>query len=303
MSEGPVMKDTPQAPPGPPPTPPLLHEMMRSFVVLAETLNLSHAVMQLESTRQTVRRHINQLEERMGVSLFTVQDRRYQLTDEGQAALQPALSIIAQSTGWLNGQLSRTEGMERLSYEDDSGWMFHQQQLSIDRIWDGRSKLLKAAVRAWSQAAGALEADAFAEVRPYIIVFRDSANGWICVELGEKSFYANWYGWATARSSIGRALNQFPGGVEIGRLTNVPFQQTQETKGIRLDQVLTKMSQTPGGEQRFAVFDRLMLGMRLPDGSPAVASVVDRAYKLEIPGIDPALLEQMPPGAGPEYFA
>ncbi|MEP3512466.1 MAG: hypothetical protein ABJN38_11970, partial [Lentilitoribacter sp.] len=36
----------------------LLHEMIRSFTTLARTLNLSHAVKELGSTRQTLRRHI-----------------------------------------------------------------------------------------------------------------------------------------------------------------------------------------------------------------------------------------------------
>jgi len=43
--------------------PPLLYEMVRSFTVLADTLNLSQAVRLLGSTRQTVRRHIAQIEE------------------------------------------------------------------------------------------------------------------------------------------------------------------------------------------------------------------------------------------------
>ena len=42
---------------------PLLFEMLRSFTTLARTLNLSHAVEELNSTRQTIRRHISQLED------------------------------------------------------------------------------------------------------------------------------------------------------------------------------------------------------------------------------------------------
>lgn len=281
--------------------PPLLHEMMRSFAMLAETLNLSHAVMELQSTRQTVRRHITQLEEHMGVSLFTVEDRRYQLTDAGRAALGPALSIIAQGQSWLRGQVTHIEGMERLSYEDPNGWIFHQQQRSIDTVWTGKSDLLRAGIRAWAAAGGALEDPAFAAVRPYILVFRETPGGWICVELGEGSFYANWYGWATARSSIGRSLNQFPGGAEFGRLTNVPFQEIQETKTVRVDQVLTKMARVPGDTQYHVAFDRLMLGVRLPDGSPAVVSLVDRASELVIDGVDPGLMADMPDDAGPSY--
>jgi DNA-binding transcriptional LysR family regulator len=53
-------------------TNPLLFEMIRSFSKLAKTLNLSHAVHELSSTRQTVRRHIASLEEIKGENLFEV---------------------------------------------------------------------------------------------------------------------------------------------------------------------------------------------------------------------------------------
>ena len=75
----------------------LLHEMIRSFTTLARTLNLSHAVKELGSTRQTVRRHIAQLEEAKGVVLFTIEDRQYYLTEEGARALPEAQDILARS--------------------------------------------------------------------------------------------------------------------------------------------------------------------------------------------------------------
>ena len=73
----------------------LLHEMIRSFTTLARTLNLTHAVKELGTTRQTLRRHIAQLEELKGVDLFVVKDRQYQLTEEGSRALPEALDILS----------------------------------------------------------------------------------------------------------------------------------------------------------------------------------------------------------------
>ena len=63
---------------------PLLFEMIRSFTTLAKTLNLSHAVSELNSTRQTVRRHIAQLEAVKGETLFTLESRQYHLTEAGR---------------------------------------------------------------------------------------------------------------------------------------------------------------------------------------------------------------------------
>jgi DNA-binding transcriptional LysR family regulator len=42
--------------------PGLAHEMLRSFVVVAQTLSLTQAQRRLNTTRQTIRRHIETLE-------------------------------------------------------------------------------------------------------------------------------------------------------------------------------------------------------------------------------------------------
>jgi hypothetical protein len=99
---------------------PLLFEMIRSFTTLARTLNLSHAVEELNSTRQTVRRHIAQLEELRGERLFDVINRRYELTEAGNAALPSALSLLGHGRLWLRGQIKDVDGLMGMSYEEGS---------------------------------------------------------------------------------------------------------------------------------------------------------------------------------------
>lgn len=277
--------------------PALLHEMIRSFTTLARTLNLSHAVKELGSTRQTVRRHITQLEASIGEELFVVDDRRYQLTDAGQRALAPAQSILAQGSVWLNGQFDHVDGMMRLAFQGEGDWLFFQQQQPISRVWESNSDLLKSAIKAWAVTEGNLEHPLMSGVRPYILVYRESPGGWICAEVGEKSFYSNWYGWANAKSSVGRTLDQFPGGAEFANLMNQPFAKVHINRGLRLDQVLTRMPRSPGAPVDYLAFSRLLLGVQLPDGSPALMVVVDRAESMLIADVDPDLLEQMPADA------
>ena len=118
------------------PAPALLFEMIRSFVTLAQTLNLSHAVAQLASTRQTVRRHIQQLEKAMGAPLFTIENRRYSLTKAGVEALPEARDIIDRGKLWLDGKTRHADGMLRLSHEEPNGWSFHQQQQPLNTAVD-----------------------------------------------------------------------------------------------------------------------------------------------------------------------
>jgi len=278
--------------------PSLLYEMMRSFVGLAEVLNLSQAVEELGSTRQTVRRHIAQLEEAMGVKLFEVQQRRYALTEAGQRALQPAKVLIDQGAVWFRGQFEHVGGMLRFSYEDETGWIYYQQEQPVSVAWSCESKLLRAAIQAWAASSGDLESAHMEKVRPYIVGYRDNPQGWICTEVGEKSYYTAWLGWANARSSVGRTLNQFPGGEAVANLVDAPFQAISQNEGVRVDQVVTRLPfGGSDGPVETVAFDRLMMGMKLPDGSPVIVSVVDRSCMIRISGLDPELLNKIPEAA------
>lgn len=275
-------------------TPSLLYEMMRSFTALARTLNLSQAVEELGSTRQTVRRHITQLEEAMAGKLFDVQQRRYSLTDMGARALAPAQLLLDQGRVWYQGQFQNVGGMLRFSYEGPSGWVYHQQQQPMSLVWSGQSELLRAALKAWTNSEGKLESKHLEKVRPYLLAYREISEGWICVEVGEKSFYSNWFGWAQARSSVGRNLNQFPGGEEFASLTDAPFRDISAGHGARLDQIIIKTEHNEGEQVQYIAFDRLLLGVRMPDNSPAIVSVVDRLSTVLISDLDDSILEAVP---------
>ena len=288
-------------PKGPVVPPALLYEMMRSFEALAQTLNLSQAVEQLCSTRQTVRRHIAQLEEAMGGKLFEVHQRQYCLTDLGARALKPSRLLLDQGRVWYRGDFQHVRGMLRFSYEAPSGSAYHQQQQQISVIWSGKSELLRAALKAWTASEGKIESPNLAKVRPYILVFRENSDGWVCVEVGEKSFYSNWFGWAKARSSVGRNLQDLPGGEEFASLTIEPFIDVSLGHGVRLDQVAAKMQFGQDEAFQYIAFDRLLLGVHLPDGTPAIISVVDRARTMGISDLDGNILDGMPARASVDF--
>tara|TARA_B110000908_G_scaffold144552_1_gene174240 strand:+ start:508 stop:1410 length:903 start_codon:yes stop_codon:yes gene_type:complete len=284
----------PQVQRGPPA---LLYEMMRSFTALARVLNLTQAVEELNSTRQTVKRHISQLEEAMGAKLFDVEQRRYVLTDFGQRALEPAELLLDQGKIWYTGSFQHVGGLLRFAFASETGSQYFQQQLPITSIWQGESGLLKAAVKAWSMSEGKLESQQMAQVRPYLLVFRENSEGWICTEVGEESFYSNWYGWAQARSSVGLNLNSFQGGKEFASLADRPFRDVAATHGIRLDQLMVQSVSPEDGAVNTVMFDRLLMGVRMPDESPAVISVVDRSRVVQIAGLNGDILEKIPPRA------
>lgn len=272
----------------------LLHEMIRSFSTLARTLNLTHAVKELGTTRQTLRRHIAQLEELKGVELFLVKDRQYQLTEEGIRALPEALDILSRTSSWLMGHVSHYDGMQRIHAvlpDDSSFWL---QQQPIGELWASDRTLLRECFRAWALAGGDLEHAAMQHVRPFFMVYRNSINGWICVEIGDQASYVSWYGWATARSSIGRALFGLPGGDEFAHLMVEPFDDASNHENTRLDHIHTQLKRNPDGPHVPLNYRRLLLAGRFPDGSPALISVLDRCYDISIAGLENEAIRSMP---------
>lgn len=273
---------------------PLLFEMLRSFATLARHLNLSHAVDELKTTRQTVRRHIETLETTLGVMLFEIKDRRYQLTEDGHRALNSAKSLLAQGSLWLSGNLSDHDGLRAISYAGETDFPFNTQQQPASVIWNGDSEVLKSALKAWIKSEGHLESEHFEHLRPYVLVYRESGTGWICVEVGEQSFYSNWWGWTIARSSVGRNLADFPGGAELASVMELPFKEVKATEGFRIDQVATRVPRGDTQEPVGLCYNRLLLGSKLPDESFVLVVVVDRADTITIPGVGNELLEEMP---------
>jgi len=273
---------------------PLLFEMLRSFTTLARTLNLSHAVKELGSTRQTLRRHISQIEEMKGVALFEISERQYKLTEAGQKILPEALDLLAQAEAWAYGNTRQVDGLQYISSVHPDGWFFYQQQHRISRVFSASSPLLRDSVLAWTESGGQLEHSAMSGVRPMFNVFRKVDHNWLFTEVGDDSSFVSWVGWKNARSSIGRVMGQLPYGTSIERLMSLAYQEVEKTDSIRLDHIFTVLPLGDDAVPTPVVYERLLLGARFPDDSFAMISVARRTYDVEIEGVTPEMLKNMP---------
>ena len=282
------------APSGPPPA--LLFEMLRSFVTLARTLNISHAVNEMGSTRQTLRRHIAQLEELKGGALFEVNDRRYALSPLGEQLLPEAEVLIAQAQAWIDGSSSLHNGLQYLRRHDDTGWMYCQQQHPIGKVLKSTGEMLRDCLRAWAESGGDIEHEAMRRMRPYGQIFRRSDGEWRFTEVGELSSVTRLLGLDFARSTIGRSLGEMPGGKGFDRLAKQAYAEVEITQGLRLDHCLTVLPQSEYGKNTPVSFERLLMGSWFADGSFAVFSAVRLTYDVEIVGISQDLLRSMPGG-------
>lgn len=273
---------------------PLLFEMLRSFTTLADKLNLSHAVKELGSTRQTVRRHIAQLEELKGGLLFDVSERQYKLTELGRQILPEAQDLISQAEGWVTGRSQQFNGLQYLRQTLDTGWSYFQQQHPLSKVFTSSGTLVPDCLKAWAESGGEIEHEAMKAVRPMCMIFRRSDENWVFTEVGEESSFISWFGWATARSTVGRPLGQMPGGANFGRLVNAAYVELEQLHSARLDHCFTMIHNEEYGESIPVAYERLLLGSRFADGSFAMVTTVRRTYDVEIEGVTDEMLRQMP---------
>ncbi|KEJ95127.1 MULTISPECIES: LysR family transcriptional regulator [Roseobacteraceae] len=266
--------------------------MLRSFTTLARHLNLTRAVEELGSTRQTVRRHITYLEQAKGFELFRIRDRRYELTERGASALTEAQTLLSRGNAWLSSEVGFEYGMLRIA-KSEGDWRFFLQQRPLSEIWVQGSDFLRNSVRCWAESGGNIEHPAFQPVRPYAMVFRPNDRQWVCVDVGRESSFATWFGWEWQSSSIGRTLEALPGGPLVGDIMEGTFHEIAANHGLRFDHIHTTVARKAGTPLVPLSYTRLLLGARFPDDSFALVNIIERTNALEIDELPPEYINSM----------
>jgi hypothetical protein len=250
--------------------------MLRSFVSLAGTLNLSQAAEQLSLTRQTLRRNIDALEVARGERLFRIIGKRYHLTDEGAFALPEAAHIVALSEGWNHNtryRLRRVDGCECASYSGPNGQVFFARQHSPGHLLQKGVPVLRKAFAAWGTSLARLDHPEMVALRPYMVIFRRIAGSWIFADVGEKSAYANWFGLQYARSAMGTLYNTDRAGAEFNSFISRAYLEIHDTGGVRFDHLYATLPRRSITDLEPVTFQRLLLGSVLPDGQRVLAMI------------------------------
>jgi hypothetical protein len=271
--------------------------MLRAFVCLSRHLNLSKACDELGATRQTVRRHITELEAIKGDKLFEVEERRYRLTPIGRGSLAGARSILQQIDAW-SGQSALTRqlsgGLESSRYTDADGRTFYSQQHPVSKIALNGLPLVRNALVAWGNAETQIEHKAMETIRPYSILFRKGPAGWVFVDVGPESAYAKWFGWAWSKSAIGKLMNEDDVGDEFNEFIAGAYSRIYNEGGVRYDHIFAYVSRD-GGEPMPGSFQRLLLGSVFPDGTPGLLVLAVITKQVEIDALNAANIPDLPP--------
>jgi len=263
-------------------------DMLRAFVCLSRHLNLSKASEELSTTRQTVRRHITDLEVIVGQKLFEVIDRQYQVTPEGLERLEEARKLLLQLDAWAGQSSLRKNtagGLEKLQYTDAEGRVFLSQQHPVSQIGLNGLPLMKMALEAWGNAMTQIEHEAMEAIRPYTVIYRKGPTGWVFVDVGKESAYARWFGWAWSKSVIGKLITDDNLDDEYNEFSGGAYSRIYDEGGVRIDHILAHLPKD-GGEPQPGTFQRLLLGGVFPDGTPGLILLAVITEQIEIDALD-----------------
>ena len=264
--------------------------MLRAFVSLSRTLNLTETSEHLKATRQTVRRHISDLERIKGQSLFVLERQEYALTPFGKASVADAESILRQIESWSGQSRMTRHGvnfLEHAHFLDDKGREFFSQQHPVIEIATSGLPIMRRVLAAWGQAQTRIEDEALAQVRPYRVIYRKSPKGWICVEIGEKSAYAMWFGWAWSNSAIGRLSQEDNAGDDFNDFIAGTYVRVYSEGAVRYDHLYAHLPRENSEKPVPISFQRLLMGCVFPDGTPGLAVLVLMTNKIDITGLKP----------------
>jgi DNA-binding MarR family transcriptional regulator len=272
-------------------------DMLRAFDGVAKYLNFSDAARHMGVTRQTLRRHLNELEEIRGVKLFDLSNNRYSLTPRGEEILPEAQEILTVCDSWNSTKrksFSRVRGLEHATYRNEEGHIYYSQQHPLGSLEQNGLPLLKQMFVAWGASFARLDHPAMQELRPYLVVFRRTNSGWVFADVGERSAYAEWFGLEYARSAMGMSFDDDYAGDEFNNFISKAYAEVYEGGGIRLDHLHVHLWRSETEGVRPVSFQRLLAGCILPNGRQALAMLSAITNKISIEALDGQSIPQVP---------
>ncbi|MDJ0612853.1 MAG: LysR family transcriptional regulator [Rhizobiaceae bacterium] len=268
-------------------TPSVIYEMLRSFVSVADTLNISKAVVQLGFTRQTIRRHLDDLEEISGGPLFEVRNRQYHLTTNGEKRIAGAKELLSSLDDWVFDRYHSPQELKSIVYRSSAlDYIYYLQQHCLMDVWDNGVPLIKNALTAWSEANAQLENSAFDHLREYLLIYRKARGNWLCTYVGQKSSYVSWLGLTWAQSAVGKVVGDDESNHHDHKFVVAAYDSVLEWGAPKYDHIHTAFSRDGGTTLEPVNYQRLLIPLRLPDGDTVLGSMVARTNQLDFSNLD-----------------
>lgn len=255
-----------------------------SFAALARFKRMSDAVEFLGVSRQTIGRHMDFLDENLGGPVMKSAGRYHELTSLGESLKGSADTLLQQvysmsGTGGLRSLVS--DGLQQtwLKTEDSE---YLGQQHPLWRVYDDSPELIQKGFDIWKSANLNFFADEVQDLLPYVLTYRHTPSGWVCMHVGEKSAYAEWFGWEWAKSAVGALAGDAVSGSDYFRFTSVGFLEVMNTGSCRLDHHQIKNAVKGPEPSKDVNYHRLTMSFVLPNKAPILATLVSLSDSVDL---------------------
>jgi len=247
-----------------------------SFKRLAEMGSINRAAKALDVSRHTLRRHIQVLRRHTDDPLFELSGGVQQLTNGGRS-LNERIDPLFRTVSQLLNEAASSENQD-ISTDDLKYFSQRHSLLDID----ANVPIISKAYKSWMSSEGRLNEEPLSLMRPWILTYRETKQGWICIHVGENSSYATWMGPDWAASAIGRSSDADEIGEKFSRTASEGYYNVMLWGSPLLEHVTTKIARNDTGKLEWVSYQRLLLPCILPEGDRVLASVAARTNNVLI---------------------
>ena len=272
-------------------------DLLQSFLAFCETLNITHAARKLDVSRPTLTRRLKAVEGLCGRSLMErVEHGSYRLTSFGESWRGEVLAWLRQGQHLIDPNGGRFTGLMR-NAPSYHGEEYRFQQHALADLWAHGAQPLIEAFDDWTAARGALESSAFERSRRRSIVARRHGSEFLIVEIGDEAPMMDWLGWEWCRSAIGKPLSSTSISTEADRAITYAYSQALLLGTPWYDHVSANLPRPKIDRIERGKYRRLIVPCTFPDGSFAVASIVELSSDLVIDGSEVTRVNQRTGGS------
>lgn len=242
----------------------LLYGYVRSFVKLAYMGDVRQVSKHLDITRQSIKRHILELENLLDAQLFERVGTSSALTSMGTLWLPRAQEFFELSASFLNRR-----GSNQAHYQSTQ---LPFRMLLKDQ---SNSSMLRDFAKAWLQSEQDLSDSCIQPFLSHCIVYERKSGAWVSREIGAKSAFSRWFGTEITIRSKGQRLSKMETGGDLQDEISFLLDGVYTRGGVHFSEVACNLHK-PGEADRCPVlYQRLLAELSDKDGQPVVASLID----------------------------
>lgn len=242
----------------------LLFGYVRSFVRLAYLGDVSIAARELETTRQTIGRHIMELENLLECTLFEAVGANSRMTEWGVLWLPRAEEIFDTCSALF-------------SKKDKRNTEYRSTQLPLRMLLrdSSISKRLSAFAGAWMLGDKSLSCERMAQFHDHWITYERKKGTWCARSVGANSALSQFYGQDLATNSAGATIQQMISGTELRDEISFLLDSIYTRGGIHFSEVACRLIKPGTTEPITVLYQRVLVELSDENERPVVGSVIE----------------------------